>query len=446
MLVSSEVLLLSRILSNSRHMVTTDPQRVCEGRTLSIIPNEIYMLIFDCLDGENLLRAEKNDIFAPLSLVCKLFRVLCQPMLFRDVTVIPDNPTLRPRTAQWLAHLAIGDGRAGALTLQVKTLTVIGRHMVSERATSQQTIESDERAASFLLLFPNIQSLFLDSVLIANQFLVSMGQCAQLKTLHITLSDIAEGANVLSVLNPSLTNIRCGIYHTDPSHFARTLSKFIDASKTYRLELGNVSYLKSLFAIVDPRLSLTYLVVEAAGYQEDADVLRLLQHMPRLSYLELFSGGGGSGGYGRDRIMGPPPVGDAPLQLHLPALIHLRCRIWMAHFLLRAAINVTTVDFDESLDGGDRLEEWEAFMEQYYLPAYLEMKQASGAIVSLTLPPSRTILARIAGDFPQLQELRFRCGFEFGADWEDEDEEADPQFVRALSPDHRSILTTAFVH
>lgn len=159
---------------------------------------------------------------------------------------------------------------------------------------------------------------------------------------------------------------------------------------------------------VDVRPTLEYLSVETAGLAEEQEFLQLIQEMPRLTYLDVGDLGGRAGTPGA--VKGPPFSQKELPSIHLPALKTLCCRLWMAPALL-GGLSVTTVDFDEGIDLEEgSLSEWEEIMERDYLPGYFALRHvASRTLTSLTLPPSRTIMQRIATDFPLLKELRFRC-------------------------------------
>lgn len=115
---------LSPRLCSSQVYVGKAPERRDGTRCLSLIPNEIYMMIFEEL--QPLLYGytinEHKRTIASLCLVCSFFRAICQPRMFHHLTFKGNaSTTIAKRQANWRASLAVRDARCVALSSHIKS-------------------------------------------------------------------------------------------------------------------------------------------------------------------------------------------------------------------------------------------------------------------------------------------------------------------------------------
>lgn len=190
------------------------------------------MLIFDELKLQCKKPEGKTKLFGRLTLICKLFRLLCQPELFRNLVVRLSTPGVKPRPLKWLKALARGNTRATALAHHVRDLTIANWTRKPQPETSQGDV-----GAEVLRYFPKVQAINLVDVPLSSELLAAMSQLPEL--MRLKGSQISEDAKVPSAACPCLKDIS---YHSQqrPDLVGSVLSRLIDPSRFVSLDLGSL--------------------------------------------------------------------------------------------------------------------------------------------------------------------------------------------------------------
>ncbi|GLB39895.1 hypothetical protein LshimejAT787_0704050 [Lyophyllum shimeji] len=103
------------------------PTRVRGQRTLSIIPNELYLEIIDYIDhAVDITPQDRERTLSSFALVCRLFSAVAVPRIFRSI-YIGDTASDRPtaRGAKFCRAIAQGKEPAASLASHVRECTLI---------------------------------------------------------------------------------------------------------------------------------------------------------------------------------------------------------------------------------------------------------------------------------------------------------------------------------
>ncbi|EGN97314.1 hypothetical protein SERLA73DRAFT_183992 [Serpula lacrymans var. lacrymans S7.3] len=193
------------------------------SRPLSIIPNEIYLEIFDnILPLDYVTKSDYYNTLSRMAVVCRFFASVALPRIFGSITFSPLEASNCSRMSKLSRQIIEGVEPGASIALYVKECFI--EHFLAD-------IEPDFFRSAFLSLsskamarMSNIVSLTIHQTPIQDQLLSSISDLVNLKSLVFTECHIS--AMQLTTLSlPRLTNFELTMCsYTDTDGFAKRIA------------------------------------------------------------------------------------------------------------------------------------------------------------------------------------------------------------------------------